>query len=88
MWVEEKVTVTNPEGLHARPARDLWETARRFTAEVHVHKGHVDADAKSIFDIMILNAEQGSELIVRARGADAEGAVRAVVKLIASGFKT
>jgi phosphotransferase system HPr (HPr) family protein len=88
MWVEEKVTVTNAEGLHARPARDLWETARGFAAEVHVVKGRIDADAKSIFDIMTLDAAQGAELLVRARGADAEAAVRAVVKLIASGFKT
>ena len=88
MWVEETVAVANDEGLHARPARDLWETARRFAAEVHVVKGKVDADAKSIFDIMTLGADKGSKLLVRARGADADAAVKAVVKLIASGFKT
>ena len=87
MWVEGKAKVANPEGLHARPARDLWETARRFTAEVHIHNGRIDADAKSIFDIMTLDAAKGTELIVRARGADAEAAVAAVVAFIKSGFK-
>ena len=87
MWVEERVTVPNSEGLHARPARDLWETARKFTAEVRITRGPVEADAKSIFDIMTLDAAQGTELVVRARGSDAEAAVRAVVGLVSKGFK-
>ena len=87
MWVEVKVTVPNTEGLHARPARDLWETARKFAAEVRIVHGRVEADAKSIFDIMTLDAAQGTELLVRACGADAAAAAEAVVKLIASGFK-
>ncbi len=87
MWVEAKAIVPNTEGLHARPARDLWETARRFSSEVRIVHGRVDADAKSIFDIMTLDAAQGTELIIRTCGADAEAAAEAVAKLIASGFK-
>jgi phosphotransferase system HPr (HPr) family protein len=86
MWIEGRVTVKGEQGLHARPARMLWETARRFSCEVHVLKDRVDADAKNIFDIMTLDASQGTELLVRARGADAEEAVRAVVQLIGSEF--
>ena len=87
MWIEEKVTVKGEQGLHARPARMLFETARRFSSEVHVLKDRTDADAKNIFDIMTLDASQGTELLVRARGEDAEEAVRAVVQLISSEFK-
>ena len=86
MWIEERVTIANTEGLHARPARELWETARKFVAEVRILYGRSDADAKSIFDIMGLGADRGSELLIRARGPDAEAAVRAVVRLVSTGF--
>jgi phosphotransferase system HPr (HPr) family protein len=82
MWVERKVTVTNPEGLHARPARDLLVIARKFACEIRIVKGDRVADAKSIFDIMILGAEKGEVLLVRARGVDAEDAIRAVIQVI------
>ena len=39
MWVEQKVTVTNPEGLHARPARDLLVIAHKFASEIRIVKG-------------------------------------------------
>ena len=87
MWVEEKIAIRNAEGLHARPARMLWEVARRFRCEIHIVKGAVDADAKSIFDIMTLDAGEGTVLAVRARGENAERAVRAIAQLIRGGFK-
>ena len=86
-WVEEKVTVRTMQGLHARPAREVWAAARKFTSEVHIVKGPVDADAKSIFDIMTLDAPCGTELTVRARGTDAADAVRAVGQVISTEFK-
>lgn len=84
MWVEAKVRVKSVQGLHARPARVLWEKARRFGADVRIGKGDLDIDAKSIFDIMTLDASVGTELVVRARGGDAKAAVRALVDLIDS----
>ena len=83
-WVEEKVVVEAADGLHARPARMVWEEARRYGAEVRIHKGSLDLDAKSIFDIMRLNATKGTELIIRARGEDAKKAVQVLVRLISS----
>ena len=84
MWVEKTVIVKSEQGLHARPARVLWEKARRFGAEVRIGKGSLDVDAKSIFDIMTLDASKGTELVVRARGDDAKAAVKALVALISS----
>ena len=86
MWVEERVTIRHPQGLHVRPARMLWETARRFPCEVRVVKGHISADVKSIFEIMTLDASDGAEILVRAKGDQAEEAVRAIVRLIDDGF--
>jgi len=84
IWVEERVVVKSVQGLHARPARMLWEKARRFVAQVRIAKGRLDVDAKSIFDIMTLDATAGTELTVRARGRDAREAVQALVRLISS----
>ncbi|HUU42636.1 MAG TPA: HPr family phosphocarrier protein [Planctomycetota bacterium] len=84
MWIEEKVVVRAKDGLHARPARMVWEKARRFAADLRIRKGALDLDAKSIFDIMRLNATHGTELTVCARGDDAREAVRTLVRLIGS----
>lgn len=81
-WVEAKAVVQSAQGLHVRPARIVWENARRFDAEIRIRKGHRDFDVKSIFDIMELDAAKGTELTVRARGADAKKAVNVLVGLI------
>lgn len=83
-WVEQKVRVGSAQGLHARPARIVWERARGFDCEIRIQKGETDVDGKSIFDIMTLDANKGAELLVRARGEDAAEAVGALVELIAS----
>jgi phosphotransferase system HPr (HPr) family protein len=83
-WVEESVVVKSVQGLHARPARIVWEKARRYVSHVRIAKGRVDVDAKSIFDIMTLDATAGTELVVRAMGSDAKEAVHALVRLLSS----
>ena len=70
--------------MHARPARLLWEKARSFRGDVRIVKDALDVDAKSIFDIMTLDASKGTELIVRACGEDAEEAIVALTQLIGS----
>lgn len=81
-WVEASVVVESAQGLHVRPARIVWENARRFKAEIRIRKGNRDFDVKSIFHIMELDAQKGTELTVRARGEDAKKAVNVLVDLI------
>lgn len=73
-----------------RPADMFVRVANRFAADVKVAKApHEDqlVDGKSILSILTLAADQGSELIIHAEGADdASEAVAALVELIASGF--
>ena len=45
-------------------------------------KGDKEANAKSSMKIMTLGAKQGDEVVIRAEGDDAEGAVEALVELI------
>ena len=76
----------NPQGLHARPAQLLVATANRFRAEVRVRHGEVEANGKSILDVMTLIAPQGALLRFEAEGEDAEEALRALADVVRRGF--
>jgi phosphocarrier protein len=84
--VERTVRVVNSSGLHARPAAQLVQAASRFMCEVRVGKGVLDVNAKSIMGVLLLAAEEGSELRIRCEGEDAEEAANEIVALVARGF--
>ena len=81
------VIVVNEQGIHARPADMIVRTASRFQAtQVGLIKQNNRVDAKSIWDILTLFAEKGTELTVEADGPDALAAVDALAVLFAQGF--
>jgi phosphocarrier protein len=79
-------TIINKYGLHARPAAEFVKLANRFVADVWVSKEDVEVSGKSIMGVMMLAAECGASIHIRAEGEDAEAAVGALVELIASRF--
>ncbi|MCF5655516.1 phosphoenolpyruvate--protein phosphotransferase [Pseudomonas poae] len=81
----EPLTLPNANGLHARPAAVLAQTAKGFKATVHLHKQAQRANAKSLVAIMALQTAQGDTLQVSAAGEDADAAIKAVVTLLAQG---
>ena len=84
--IERQATIVNQEGLHARPAARIVRLASNFTAEIELSKDGVDVNGKSIMGVMMLAAECGSEITIRAKGPDAAQAVQALADLVASGF--
>ncbi|MBI1808445.1 MAG: HPr family phosphocarrier protein [Gemmatimonadetes bacterium] len=84
--VERRVTVVNSHGIHARPAAEIVKCAAKFSSHITLVRDDLDVNAKSIMGVMMLAAECGSELLIRADGADAESAVAALAALIASRF--
>jgi phosphocarrier protein HPr len=84
--VEREATIVNPLGLHARPAAQLVRLASSFAADILLSKDGLDVNGKSIMGVMMLAAECGSAIRIRATGSDAEQAVDALAKLIADGF--
>ena len=84
--IERVVVVPNELGLHARPAAQVVRLAAQFTATIELVRDGSVVNGKSIMGVMMLAAEQGASVTVRAEGADAEAAVAAVADLIASGF--
>ena len=87
-WMDETATLTNPLGLHARPAAQVVRIVRRFRAGVtlrNVTAARGPADARSINGLLGLGARQGDTLEIRADGADCQAAVAAVVGFIRGG---
>jgi phosphocarrier protein HPr len=84
--IERQATIVNQEGLHARPAARIVRMASAFAAEITLSKDGMDVNAKSIMGVMMLAAECGSEITIRANGPDAEAAVQALAELVANGF--
>jgi phosphocarrier protein FPr len=78
---QAQVTLTNPLGLHARPAAQLVRLARRYRAQVTLD--NVAAD--SINAVLSLGARQGHQLRICAQGAEAREALAALVDFIESG---
>lgn len=84
--IERVVVVPNELGLHARPAAQVVRLAAQFTATIELVRDGAVVNGKSIMGVMMLAAEQGVSVTVRAEGPDAEAAVAAVAELIAGGF--
>ena len=80
------VVVTNRAGLHARAAVLIAQTVRQFQSKVELQKTHQSVEAKDVMQILMLGAEEGTELVLQADGLDAEQAVDAVAQLFSNNF--
>jgi phosphocarrier protein len=80
------VRISNPMGLHARPAAEFVKLAARYQADVWVAKEDLEVNGKSIMGMMMLAAECGSEIVIRAEGSDAADMVTALSSLVERGF--
>lgn len=74
--VEATVKVRNKNGLHARPSSVLAENALRYTdTAISIRRGDLEVDAKSIMELLLLEAHCGTELQLVASGPRAAEAV-------------
>ncbi len=85
--VERTVQIVNRMGFHARPAAEFVKMAGRFSSEIWVRKDDLDVNGKSIMGVLMLAAEQGTRLVIRAEGTDAEEALDALASLVDRGFE-
>ncbi|HUF51697.1 MAG TPA: HPr family phosphocarrier protein [Longimicrobiales bacterium] len=83
---ERTVTILNRYGLHARPAAEFVKLANSFGAEITVRKNELEVNGKSIMGMMMLAAECGSAITIRALGSDAPAAVAGLSDLIERRF--
>ena len=83
MTSEREVRIENRNGLHARPAAEIVKAASKFRSEVTIRRDDMEVNGKSIMGVMMLAAEYGTTLWLRANGDDAEAAVEAIAALVA-----
>ncbi|HEY7861558.1 MAG: HPr family phosphocarrier protein [Gemmatimonadales bacterium] len=86
MMMERTVEIVNRNGLHARPAAEIVKLSSKFQCEITMVRDDLEVNGKSIMGVMMLAAEFGSTLLVRANGPDAEQAVNAIAELVAAKF--
>ena len=83
---EREARILNKLGIHARPAAEIVKTAARFKSNITIVRDDLEVNAKSIMGVMMLAAEFGSTIVVRAVGEDADAAVDALCTVIANKF--
>ena len=83
---ERTVQIVNRNGLHARPAAEIVKTAGKFTSDVTIVRDDLEVNGKSIMGVMMLAAECGSTITLRASGPDDQADIEALAALVSSKF--
>jgi len=83
---ERSMQIINKLGIHARPAAEIVKTAARFKSDITIVRDDLEVNGKSIMGVMMLAAECGSTIDVKADGPDADAALDALQEVIDDGF--
>ncbi len=85
--IQKKLTLTNKLGLHARAAAKLVQLSESFQSDIRIVKDDVEANGKSILNVLLLAAPVGTELEFRVDGTDEDDALAAIEALIEARFQ-
>lgn len=77
-----RVKILNKIGLHARPAARFTETCKKYKSSITIRKGNMQANGKSLLDLLKLNVLQGDEIEIIINGDDADDARNAIIDII------
>ena len=80
------ITLTNRDGLHARPAARLAAALAPYHARLVLSCGDKQADGKSLNQLALLQARHGDRLTLHADGDDAAAALQTFRELAATNF--
>lgn len=82
----KELTVTNKTGLHARPAGNLVQLAKKYSSKIEIivvrDGNEVIIDAKSIINVMAGGLSQGTNITLRVTGDDEDKAGADIVNYI------
>ena len=83
---EAEVTVRNEKGLHARAASQFTKLASAYECRVVVKSGSVQVNGKSIMNLLLLAAAQGTTLHIEVHGTNANQCLSDLIELVNTGF--
>lgn len=75
-------TITDPEGIHARPAGELVKAVKGFTCGITISKDEKTVDCKRILGLMGLGVKKDQEVVLKFDGEDEEAAYEAISKFM------
>ena len=84
--VNRVLEICNKRGLHARASAKFVQTVEKFYADVRVRRGQEVVGGTSIMGLMMLAANEGCEIVIEAKGPDADVALAAMVALVEAKF--
>lgn len=79
---EFKYVITDPEGIHARPAGELVKAAKAFACDIKLVRDGKAGDCKRIFGLMGMGVKNGQEVTLTFEGADEDAACEAMSKFM------
>ncbi len=82
--LRRKVIIRDPLGLHLRPLTAFTQQAARFQCSVTLVKDDQRVNGKSPLELMLLGAQQGTELVLEVSGSDAPVALDVLAEILAS----
>ena len=84
--IQREFRVLQKLGMHAKPSSMLVNEANKFKSSVLISKDGLEVNGKSIMGLMLLAAESGSTLLVKANGPDEREAMEALMRLFERKF--
>ena len=86
--VEQKVKITNPTGLHLRPAGIFCQEAMKFSSKVTFRYNlNSEANAKSVLSVLGACVKSGDEIVIVCDGEDEQVALDTLGALVENGFE-
>ena len=79
-------TVTDPLGIHARPAGILVKEAKKFSSKITVFKGDKSCDMRKLLQLMGLAVKQGDTINVQVEGDDEDACAAAIEAFLNENF--
>ncbi len=79
-------TVTDPVGIHARPAGVLAKEAKNYSSTITITKDGKSAVATKLMAIMALGVKQGQTVTVTIEGDDEDKCYEEVKAFFAANF--
>ncbi|WP_186576418.1 phosphocarrier protein HPr [Aquibacillus kalidii] len=79
---EQKFTITDETGIHARPATLLVNKAGQYESQVELHYNGKAVNLKSIMGVMSLGVPKGAEITITVEGTDEEQALEGIADTI------
>lgn len=83
---EKTITLPNPSGLHARPAKVFAKAAAAAPGTVTLAKDGREVNAASVLSVLTLDCHQGDEVTVKVEGDQADETLAELVELISAGL--